>query len=155
TVEGVVTPSTTQGANAIVGQVDWRHPVFAPFAGPGGGAILRPQFRRYVDVEPAEGSLVVGTVDSGAPLLLGRRVGSGSVLVYTSSFGNAWTDLPINEMFVPFVYQLAKHATDDNKRRLMFSVGDVVPLGGSPGGEWVVLTPSGDQHRVSPDSAGA
>src|SRR5690606_6303402 len=79
----------------------------------------------------------------------------GSVLVYTSSFGNAWTDLPINEMFVPFVYQLAKHATDDNKRRLMFSVGDIVALGGSHGDEWLVLTPSGDQHRVSPDSAGA
>jgi hypothetical protein len=87
-------------------------------------------------------------------MLLERRVGSGSVLVYTSTFSNAWTDLPINEMFVPFVYQLAKHATEDNTRRLMFSVGEIVPLGGSSGSEWVVLTPTGDQHRVSPDSSG-
>jgi hypothetical protein len=153
-LQGVVTPSAVQGANAIVGQVDWRHPVFEPFAGPGGGAILRPQFRRYAEVEPAAGTLVVGTFDTGAPMLLERRVGSGSVLVYTSTFSNAWTDLPINEMFVPFVYQLAKHATEDNTRRLMFSVGEIVPLGGSSGSEWVVLTPTGDQHRVSPDSSG-
>lgn len=151
----VVTPSTVQGANAIVGQVDWRHPVFSPFAGPGGGAILRPQFRRYVEVEPSADTRVVGTFDTGAPMLLERRVGAGSVLVYTSTFSNAWTDLPINEMFVPFVYQLAKHATEDNSRRHMYSIGEVVPLAGSAGSEWIVLTPTGDQHRVSPDSTGA
>ena len=146
--------SLVSSGDAIVGQVDRRHPVFAPFVGPGGGTILKPQFRRFVDVAPATDAQILATYDTGEPFLLEKRLGAGSILVYTSTFGNAWTDFPINEMFVPFVYQLARHASTDDQRDLMYTIGDVVRLDGPPQSTWEVRTPTGAVYRVTTDSVG-
>ncbi len=150
----VVIPRQVQSGHAIIGQVDWRHEVFAPFAGPGGGAILKPEFRRYVRVQPLDGVDIVGTFDTGDPFLLEKQIGSGSVMFFASTLGNSWTDFPINEMFVPFVYQLARHATGDDQVPVMYGVGENVALPGSVGTTWDVQTPNGQVFRATGDSSG-
>ena len=57
-VERVVTPRLDQGADAIIGEVDGRHPVFSAFAGAGAGAIFRPTFRRYARLRPDSAATV-------------------------------------------------------------------------------------------------
>lgn len=149
-----VTPRDVQSFDAIIGEVDLRHPVFNVFSGSGVGTILRPKFRRYLTVEPDSGTTVLASYDTGDPFLLERRVGTGKILVYTSSFGTAWTDFPIHETFVPFVYQLVGYALEGTERKNVFMVGETVPLRGQPGDEWEVRTPGDNLYKVKIDDRG-
>ena len=54
---------------------------------------------------PAPGAQVLARFDDGAPALLERRVGSGRVLLWTSSLDLAWNDLPLKPVFLPFVHR--------------------------------------------------
>ena len=152
TADRVITSRASFGADAIVGDVDWRHPVFNAFA-EAGGVILRPRFRKYLKVEADSSAVVIGSYDSGDPFVIEKRVGSGSIIVYTSSINNDWTDFPIDELFVPFLYQLGNYAVESAYRQIMFEVGDVVALPGDANDPWEVRVPSGDVYRVSAGSA--
>jgi hypothetical protein len=60
-------------------------------------------------VEPAAEDRVLISLDDGTPLLLERTLGSGRVLLFTSSLDREWNDLPVQPVFVPFVAGLANH----------------------------------------------
>jgi len=153
-VTGPVNPRTVQGQDAIIGEVDLRHPIFTLFAAAGSGGIFRPIFRRYARVVPDSGAVVLGRYDTKDPFLLERRRGQGTVLVYTSTFNTAWTDFPVNELYVPFVYQLVRYGLREASARTQFTVGEVVSLPGRPGEEWEVRTPDDGLFKV-PVEAGA
>ncbi|MFQ5571217.1 MAG: VWA domain-containing protein [Rhodothermales bacterium] len=149
-----MTTTAEQGTEAIIGQVDLRHPVFELFAASGMGAILRPRFRRYARVVPDSGAAVIGTYDTDDPFLIERRLGRGKVLVYTSTFSTSWTDFPINELYVPFVYQLVKYAISRSDDRHQYTVGEVVAIQGRPGEEWDVQAPGNRLYKVPIDASG-
>ncbi len=151
---GAVTARSVQALDAIVGEVDLRHPVFEVFAASGMGAILRPKFRRYARLVPDTNAVVVGTYDTGDPFLVERRLGRGKVLVYTSTFSTRWTDFPIHELYVPFVYQLVKYAFSASDVRHQYSVGEAVALRGRPGETWDVRAPGDRIFKVTLDEAG-
>lgn len=152
TSDRVVTPRASQGSDAIIGQVEERHPVFDAIAS--GGGILRPVFRRYLRVEPDSGASVLATYDTGDPLLLERRVGQGTVLVYTTSFSTQWTDFALHELYLPFLYQMALYAYSPSGAQHNYAVGAPVPLRGRVGEEWDVQAPDGNVFRVVVDSSG-
>ena len=151
-ISQVVNTREELGYEAIVGDVDVRHPIFAPFGG--SGAILQPKFRRYARLEPSSGTNVVGRFDSGDPFLAERPVGRGLVLFYASTFNTSWTDMPLDEMFVPFVYQLAGYGTRHSDVRHVFTVGESVEISGDPGETWEIRAPGDRVHRVMIDEQG-
>lgn len=51
---------------------------------------------------PADARILVET-DSGAPLLVERRLGAGGVLVWLTTIDRDWTDLPLRPAYAPFV----------------------------------------------------
>ena len=155
TAREVVSARSVQGTAAIIGEVDLRHPIFEPFAASGRGAILRPTFRRYLRVEPDSAAIVLGTFDTDDPFLIERRHGRGKALVYSSSWSTAWTDFPLNEVYVPFLYQLVRYALRSAEARHQFTVGDVVALQGRPAETWDVRTPDGRLIQVAMDEQGA
>ena len=141
-------------SEAIIGEVDLRHPIFEPFAEAGLGSIWRPTFRQYLKVRPDTNAAVVGTYDTGDPFLIERQLGQGHLLVYTSSLSTHWTDFPVNEMFVPFIYQLADYAVRSAGRKHAYTVGEAVALPGPPGATWDVRTPGDEQFQVEVDESG-
>lgn len=152
TSDRIVTPRSSQGSDAIIGQVEERHPVFDVIAT--GGGILRPVFRRYLRVEPDSGASVLATYDTGDPLLLERRVGQGTVLVYTTSFSTQWTDFALHELYLPFLYQMALYAYSPSEAQYNYAVGAPVPFRGRAGEEWDVQAPDGNVFKVVVDSSG-
>lgn len=154
TADQIVTTRSEQDVDAIVGQVDLRHPVFSLFAASGIGAVLRPKFRRYVRVVPDTSAVVVGTYDTEDPFLIERRLGQGKVLVYTSTFSTHWTDFAINELYVPFLYQIARYASSTSEARRQYTVGEVVMLKGQAGDAWDVRTPDDKLFKVAIDASG-
>lgn len=155
TLSGQVDVRQERAASAIVGDVDIRHPVFSVFSASGTGDLSRARFRRYVTVVPDSASVVVASYDTGDPFLVERLLGDGKVLVMTSSFNTEWSDFPVNDVFLPFVYQLVKYALSSADTGRMYTVGDQVPFYGAAGDEWEVRTPDGRIIRVTVDAEGA
>lgn len=153
-IDRQINARTINGSPAIIGEVDLRHPIFNLFEAAGLGAIFRPTFREYVRVQPDSASVVLGSYDTEDPFLIERRLGQGKVLVYTSTFSTAWTDFPVNEMYVPFVYQLARYSLGETESQQMFTVGDVVSLVGRPGEEWEVQGPGNTLYTAVVGEAG-
>ena len=52
TAIGLVNARDRQGSDAIIAEIDHQHPIFTSLAQHSTGAVLRPRFRRYVEVIP-------------------------------------------------------------------------------------------------------
>lgn len=154
TVAARVSARASQGFDAIIGEVDLRHPVFSLFADAGSGVIFRPKFRQYVRLAPDSSAAVLGRYDSGDVFLAEQTVGRGRVLVYTSTFGPAWTDFPVQELYVPFLYQLTQHAVRRAEAQQQYTVGDAVALRGAPGTTWDVRTPDARVVKLDAEADG-
>ncbi len=152
TADRTVSPASTQGSEAIIGDVTWRHPVFSDLQGAAGG-ILRPKFRRYARVSADSSASIIASFDTGDPWIIEKRIGRGSLLVTTATLGSEWTNFPINELFVPFVYQLARYAVGISRDQMMYLVGDAVALSGRAGEAWNIRTPRGDVFTVELNQA--
>jgi hypothetical protein len=87
-----------------IGEIDTAHPALR-----GLDDLRSAKFTRYVGIEPAADDRVLIRLDDGAPLLIERTLGAGRVLLFTSSLGREWNDLPVQPVFVPFVAGLANH----------------------------------------------
>ena len=86
--------------------------------------------------------------------MIERRLGQGKVLVYTSTFSTNWTDFPINELYVPFLYQMARYGVSASEARHQYTVGEVVAIKGQPAEEWEVRTPEDKLFKVTLDASG-
>ena len=64
---------------------------------------------RFTEIEPAADDRVLMSLETGSPLLIERSLGSGRVLLFTSSLSREWNDLPLQPVFVPFVAGIADH----------------------------------------------
>jgi hypothetical protein len=85
-----------------IGEVDVTHPALR-----GIDELRTATFNRYLSVEAAPEDRVIMRLADGTPLLLERSLGSGRVLLFTSSLGREWNDLPVQPAFVPLMAGLA------------------------------------------------
>ena len=154
TAVGPVNARDRQGSDAIIAEIDHQHPIFTSLAQHSTGSVLRPRFRRYVEVIPDSTANVLATFDTGDPLLIEQSLGRGRVLVFTSSLGTSWNDLPLSEVFLPLLYETAKYATPESNIGREFDIGEAVIFSGIPGSEMEIANPDGDIFRVNFDSTG-
>lgn len=137
------------------------HPVFEPFRQVRSGDFGAVRLFRYRQVTAnaaaADSLEVLARFDDGAPALLEAAAGRGRVLIWTSALDNAWSDLPIQPVFLPLVHQLTLYAARHVTRPAARLVGDVAridpeTLGDSEG--VVIVSPSGDRERRVPGPDG-
>lgn len=93
--------------SALLGAVDFEHPLFRPFADPRYRDFTKVRFwrRRSVATETREMRVLVRFED-GLPFLLERRLGEGRVLVLASGWSPADSDLARSTKFAPLVHGL-------------------------------------------------
>ena len=150
----------TSGQAARLGALEYGHPIFEPFRAPRSGDFSGARFYGYRAVTPAKDARIIARFDDGAPALVERRVGSGRVLVWTSTLDLQGNDLPLKSVFLPFVHRMVTTLASYAERPSWQTVGDVLEAGRSapvPGTvrqvtPRVVLTPSGE--RVTLDGEG-
>jgi hypothetical protein len=150
----------TTGQAARLGALEYGDPIFEPFRAPRSGDFSGARFYSYRAVTPAKDAQILARYDDGAPALVGRRVGNGRVLVWTSSLDLAGNDLPLKSVFLPFVHRMVTTLASYTERPSWLTVGDVLEAGRAaplPGASRqiqprVVLTPSGE--RVTLDGEG-
>ncbi len=147
----------SRGAAARLGALEYGHPLFEVFRGPRTGDFASARFYGFRSVTPGPNSTTLARFDDGQPALLERRVGTGRVLMWTSTLDTTWTDLALKPVFVPFVHRVVRYLGAYREPKPWRTVGDVVdpglqaPAKGSEVAR-VALTPSGT--RISLDGDG-
>ncbi|MCJ7812499.1 hypothetical protein MUP95_04170, partial [bacterium] len=88
------------------------------------------------------------------PFLIERAYGRGKMLTMTSSFNTEWSDFPVNEIYLPFVYQLVKHVISSETSKNSFTVGEAISFTGESGDQWEVRAPDDKIFKVQIEDNG-
>ncbi len=138
-------------------EIDFEHPLFAPFVDPRFSDFTRIHFWKYrrLDERAMPGGRVIARYDGGDPAWIDAAVGQGRLLVLTSGWHPSDSQLALSSKFVPMLYSLLDLAAGGGDESAQLQIGDALPLPRSArlGKEtWAIRTPSG---RVQPWPAGA
>ena len=95
-------PQMGSQSSVSIGEVDATHPALR-----GVDELRAANFNRSINVEPGEADRVLMRLADGTPLLLERALGSGRVLLFTSSLDREWNDLAVQPAFVPLMAGIA------------------------------------------------
>jgi hypothetical protein len=111
-----------------IGWVDASNPIFEVFAAPRTGDFPAARVFHYRTLGVAQGAHVLARFDDGAPALVERQLGKGTVLEWTSTLDNDWSDMALQPIFLPFVQQVARHLSGYGKSRPWHTVGELVDV---------------------------
>jgi hypothetical protein len=130
------------------------HPIFQVFREAGASVFSTISFYKVVPTAPTlkPGGEVLLKYTNGLPALLGRSVGTGRVLLFTSTLDRDWNDFPLKSIFLPFIQEsthyLARNPTGED-RTTLYTVGQPVILEiPAETGALSVLDPSGRERSL-------
>ncbi|MES2708953.1 MAG: BatA domain-containing protein [Verrucomicrobiota bacterium] len=114
---------------AMLGEIDFKHPLFAPFADPRFSDFTKIRFWHHRKLEAAAlpGSRVLAKFDSGDPAVLELPVGKGRLVVLTSGWHPADSQLALSSKFVPLMASLLESGGVVRTPVTQFAVSAPVP----------------------------
>lgn len=139
------------GKYLLLGEIDFGHPLFQPFANPRYSDFTRIHFwnRQPVAVGPQAAAQVVARFDDGAPAILDRRMGAGRVLAFLFAWNPDDSQLALSSKFVPLVGGILDQACGGGEAVASVAVHEPVALAGLRGdGAIVVYTPDGREVQA-------
>ncbi|MFN0127666.1 MAG: BatA domain-containing protein [Verrucomicrobiales bacterium] len=150
-----VTPRTY----AMFGEIDFRHPIFAPFADPRFSDFTKIRFQRYRKLDPTAfpGARVVARFDSGDPALMEMDVGQGKLVILAAGWVAADSQLAVSSKFPPLLASVLEWSGATRLAPAAYEIGDILPrlaLGAPAGTEVSVRTPSGTVIPLAGDATG-
>lgn len=96
-----------RGESVAMTAVKSSHPVFEVFNE--GGRLPAARVYGYQRAEPRAGASVLASFEDGSPALVESGAGAGRVLMYNSTLGMAWSDLPLSPVYLPLVQQMVRY----------------------------------------------
>jgi len=132
-VDAMPTSEADVQGYALLGQIDFRHPLFAPFADPRYSDFTKIHFWRHrrVGFDAVSDARVLARFDGGDPALVEVVRGQGRVLVLTAGWHPADGQLALSTKFVPLLHALVEYAVGEPIQRSQYYVGDSVSLPGA------------------------
>jgi aerotolerance regulator-like protein/VWA domain-containing protein len=158
------------GRGGSLAELDYSHPVLELFKAPRSGNLSAARFFRYrgITMKPdsaaaktgkqAPPQRVIARFDDGAVAMAERTIGTGHVMLWSSTLDLYWNDLARQGVYLPFVHQLVRHLATYEEQASWFTVGGVVDpahllqasgFGLQAGTGAMVLTPSGKRVEQS------
>lgn len=121
----------------MLGEIDFTHPLFAPFANPRYNDFTSIRFWRHQPVALQDDPSVqlVARFDNDDPALWEQQVGQGKLFVLTSGWQPADSQLAVSNKFVPLLEGVLEQSTRGEFEETSYRVGDSVPLLASGVGE--------------------
>jgi hypothetical protein len=130
----------------LIGDIDFTHPLFAPFASPRYGDFTKIHFWKHQTVRlatPATTRILV-RYDNSSPALLERLLGKGRVLALTSGWNPEDSQFALSSKFVPFISSLLDLACGEAQTAVSAGIHESVSFPvASDGGATVVQLPGG------------
>jgi hypothetical protein len=144
---------------AMFGEIDFRHPLFAPFADPRFSDFTKIRFQNYRKLDPAllPGARVPARFDSGDPAVLETDVGRGRLVVLTAGWVPPESQLAVSSKFPPLLASLLEWSGASAVAPSSFAVGDLISrlaLGAPDGVPVAMRTPDGTALPVEAGAAG-
>jgi hypothetical protein len=118
---------------ALLAQIDFRHPLFATFADPRYSDFAKIHWWKYrrLDTAALAGAQKLAQFDNGDPAIVQVPLGKGSVVIFTSSWRPADSQLALSSKFVPLLQALLEQSANLPPQKAQYFVGDEVPMPGS------------------------
>ncbi|HUL51015.1 MAG TPA: BatA domain-containing protein [Candidatus Nitrosotalea sp.] len=152
-VENFSATESGGGGYSMLGQIDFEHPLFAPFADPRFSDFTKVHFwkHRVLDASALPGARALAKYDNGDPAILEIPKGKGRLLIFTSGWQPADSQLALSSKFVPLLYSILDQAGGIQARPTQFVVGDDANLAALGASEPLVIQkPDGNQVRLKP-----
>ncbi|HXC98716.1 MAG TPA: BatA domain-containing protein [Verrucomicrobiae bacterium] len=129
---GFAADEVTPPNYALFGMIDFNHPLFAPFADARFNDFTKIHFWKYrrVDAAKLPGARVLAKFDSGDPAVLEIPRGNGRLLVLTSGWEPADSQLAVSSKFVPLLYSTLDLSGGIHTTLAQFHIDDEVNLAG-------------------------
>src|SRR5690349_1649346 len=99
---------TKTGESVAITEVKFEHPIFEVFQQ--SGRLAAANVIGYFRSEPRANAAVLARFEDGSPALVEGRTGKGRVLLFTSSLGPSWNDMPLTPLYLPFIHQMVRYA---------------------------------------------
>jgi hypothetical protein len=115
---------------AMLGRLEFDHPLLRPFSDPRFGDFTRIHFWKYrrVDLANSPEARVLARFDNNDPAWFEVPVGRGTLLVWTSGWQPSDSDLALSSKFVPLLYGALEYGGGLVTHSAQYFVGDPVPL---------------------------
>jgi hypothetical protein len=154
-VPALATPEATVRDYALLAQIDFQHPLFAPFNDPRFSDFTKIHFWKYRRLDPAAlpGTRVLARFDGGDAALTQTPLGKGSVVTFTSSWRPVDSQLALSSKFVPLLGSVLEQSSNVPVGKAQYFVGDEVPLPPAAS-EINIRKPDGSEVKVSGKFAG-
>ena len=122
-----------KGRDAMLGEIAFDHPLFAPLAGPQFNDFTKIRFWRHRKVDPASlgEARVLARFDGGDPAFLEKPVGKGRLVILASGWNPVDSQLARSSKFVPLMATLLEGRTPPPVELASLTVGDRVPWSGT------------------------
>jgi len=140
----------TDGRGATIGFRDYSHPVFELFKAPRSGDFSAARVMRYRSIQPTPDARILARYDDGGIPAAERRVGTGRVIVLTTTLDDSWNDLELKPVYLPMIHQLVRYIAQYEQSTSWATVGQVVDLATllKSKADRVVVTPSGERRQI-------
>lgn len=158
------------GRGGSLAEFDYSHPILELFKAPRSGDLSTARFFRYraITMKPqapaaksagqARAERVIARFDDGGVAMAERTIGSGNVILWSSTLDNYWNDLALKPVYLPFIHQVVRHLATYEEPPNWFTVGQVVDpahllqssgFGVQTGAGTMILTPAGRRVEQS------
>ena len=129
-VDRLAATEASVGNYALLGEIDFTHPLFKPFADPRFSDFTKIHFWKYrrIDATQVPGARVLARFDSGDPALLQARVDQGVLLVLATGWSPSDSQLALSSKFVPLLYSLLDLSGSPQAEPAQHLVGEQVPI---------------------------
>ncbi len=141
---------------AMLGQIDWRHPLFAPLAGAQYNDFTKIRFWKYrrLAADLLGEARVVAAFENGDPAVIEKLVGKGRLVVLTAGWQPGDSQLSRSSKFVPLMQSMLALYDPGLFEARSYVVGERVRLPAQPAGatEFNIQQPDGSPITLPADA---
>jgi hypothetical protein len=146
-----------QGKDLLLREIAFDHPLFSPLAGAQFNDFTKIHFWKHRRISPTalgEPSRVLARFEDGDPAMVERTLDRGRLIVVTSGWSPADSQLARSSKFVPLVSSLIDLGGDPPDDPSLHTVNSRIPLprARDAAAGCVVRKPDGTQQKLDPDA---
>lgn len=144
----VAIEETRASSHALLGSIDFTHPLFSAFADPRFSDFTKIRFWKHRVLQNLpENAKVLARFDDRSPALVQAPIGKGSVLLLSTTWRPVDGQLALSSKFVPLLQAILELSSGMTARPTQYFVGDTVTLPSGPTA-YRVQSPEGKSTEV-------
>ncbi|MEW4565543.1 BatA domain-containing protein [Bremerella sp. JC770] len=138
---------------AMLSQIDFQHPLFAPFASARYNDFTTIRFwqHRHVSIDESSDAQVIARFEDGSPAIWSLPRGEGQLYVMSAGWHRKDSQLALSTKFLPLLSRWLELAHRQKLAADSYFVNQSVPLPAIPGSK-TIQTPSGTTLQLTEDA---